>query len=119
MKLPKQRHIDKGQLGGILHIFTRSNIPIVPINFIGTASLCYDQFLKPYCSIPTGIIVILIGAVTWWIFDYTMLYPSQVQFGNHQGYAHNSPIKSDFEELNNRLDKNEKMLKKIEEMLKK
>lgn len=112
MKLPKQKHIDKGQLGGILQIFTRSNIPMVPITFIGTASLCYDRFLKPYCSISTGIVVIIICAVAWWIFDYTVLYPSQVQFGNHQGYAHNSPIKTDFEKVNDRLDKIEEMLKK-------
>ena len=112
MKLPKQKHIDKGQLGGILQIFMRTSIPLVPINFIGTASLCYDRFLKDTCSIPTGIVVLLLCAVAWWTFDYTMLYPSAVQFGNKQGYAHNSPIKADFEEVNDRLDKIEKMLKK-------
>ena len=112
VKLPKQRHIDKGQLGGILQIFTRTNIPMVPITFVGTMSLCYTSYLKDYCSIFTGMVIIFIGAMCWWMVDYTIVYPSQVQFGNHQGYAHNSPIKEDFEELNKRLDKIEEMLNK-------
>ena len=112
MRLPKQKHIDKGQLGGILQIFTRTSIPLTPINFIGIASLWYDRFLKSYCSIPTGIVIILLGAMVWWVFDYTTLYPSAIQFGNKQGYAHNSPINADFEEVKNELDEIKKLLNK-------
>lgn len=44
-------------------------------------------------------------AVAWWLFYYAIIYPSIVHFSNKQAYKHGSPVKRDFEAINNKLDK--------------
>lgn len=118
MKLPKQKHIDTGQLGGMLQIIIQSMGLLTLFNFIGIASLFYDRFLSSYFPIYIGIALIIAGAGVWWITYYTLIYPSIIQFSQRQAYAHNSPVKKDFEKLNQKIDKLADGLKQLQEVRK-
>ena len=105
MKLPKQRHIDTGQLGGMLQIIIQSMGLLTLFNFFGIASLFYDRFLSSFFPVYIGLALILLGAGVWWLTYYILVYPSIIQFSQRQAYAHNSPVKKDFEKLNQKIDK--------------
>lgn len=107
----KQVHIDNGKLGGIIQVIIQSMFIVNLFNFGGVALLTYDKFLKDHVPLYIGVAAVMCGAVIWWICYYSIIYPSIVQYGNRQGYKHGSPVKSDFELLNKRLDEIEEAIK--------
>lgn len=49
------------------------------------------------------------------IFDYKMVYPSQIAFHQHEAWKHRSPVRKDFEALKLELEDMKKILSRIEE----
>jgi len=47
------------------------------------------------------------------IFDYKMVYPSQIAFHQHEAWKHRSPVRKDFEALRAQLNEQAKELQKI------
>jgi len=47
------------------------------------------------------------------IFDYKMVYPSQIAFHQHEAWKHRSPVRKDFEALREQLNQQAKELQKI------
>lgn len=95
----KQIKIDNGQLGGTIQIIIQSMFVFNFATFISTSALLYDSVLYKYVSLPVGICMLLVGASSWWLIYYAVVYPSIVRFANRQAYAHGSPIKADLEEI--------------------
>lgn len=95
----KQFKIDNGQLGGTLQIIIQSMFIFNFLTFINTCALAYYSFLYRYVSLSVGIILMIIGTLSWWIIYYTIVYPSILRFANRQSYTHGSPIKKDLEEI--------------------
>lgn len=81
------------------------------ITFINTCAIVYHSFLYKYVSLQTGIILIVVCACMWWLFYYSIIYPSTMQFANRQSYKHSSPIKKDFDYIKQELEEIKDMLK--------
>jgi len=115
MRTMKQIRIDNGQLGGTIQIIIQSMFIFNFLTFINTCALAYHSFLYRYVSLSVGIILMVVGAFSWWIIYYSIIYPSIIRFANRQAYTHGSPVKEDFKEIKEML----KDLEEIKEMLKK
>lgn len=100
----KQKNIFGRKLGGIVSTVTGSAFPLSFITFFTTLSLFYDKFLSEYISIVWGMAIIACGFVTWLYIYFIFIYPSLIAFAGNQAYAHDSPVKADFDKLNKKLD---------------
>lgn len=101
----KQLKIDNGQLGGTIQIIIQSMFIFNFATFISTSALLYDSILYKYVSLPVGVLLLLVGAGSWWMAYYAIVYPSIIRFANRQAYAHGSPIRRDLEEIKEQLAK--------------
>jgi len=106
----RQFHVDSGQIGGLIQIITQSNFIFNMLNFVGVWTLFYDRFLKVYIPIYYGMIIIISGVIAWWCIYYSIVYPSLIQYTNRQSWKHRNPIKKEFDDMNERLDKIEKLM---------
>lgn len=104
MKLPRQ--IIFKRLGGIKNLFTRTAFYISLVNFLMLATTTYVIVVKEYFQLPFwmfmfGIICLVLIAM---IFEYTIMLPSEIAFGNWQVYTHDNPIRRDLEEIKKDLE---------------
>ena len=108
----KQHQIDKGQFGGLILIFSSSLVILSPFSFIGILALNYDRYLKYWIDLNTFIFISAILFIIYeWIY-FIFMYPSMIQFGNRQTYAHENPMKKEFDEIKTTLNRIETQLKK-------
>jgi hypothetical protein len=106
----RQFHIDSGQVGGIMQVIIQSNFIFTVLNSIAVWILVYDKYLSGHVPIYIGVLIGVICVPSWWFFYYSVLYPSLVQYTNRQSWKHNNPIKKEFDDVNRRLDKIEKLV---------
>lgn len=108
----KQYKIDKGQLGGLLAVFSNSLVILSPFSFIGILALNYDRYIKYWLDLNTFIFISAVLFIIYeWIF-FIFLYPSIVRFGNRQIYEHDNPMKKEFDEIKATLKNIESQLKR-------
>lgn len=110
----RQRHIDSGQIGGLISVFINSMFIFSFFTFINTAALVYQSILKYHLSLTAFGLIIGVSAVIWMGFYYSIVMPSQQQFASRQSYIHNNPVQKDLKELKDSMDQ----LKKDMEFLK-
>ncbi|AKJ39361.1 hypothetical protein [Methanosarcina barkeri] len=101
----KQIHVDNGQIGGVIQVVIQSMFLCNFITFVNTTLTVYNQFLKNYISLYTGILLICFASALWWGVYDIVTFPSMLQYGNRQAWVHESPIKKEFERLNQKIDK--------------
>lgn len=114
MEIPKQLHVDGGQMGGAITVVLNSMFVFNLITFINTSALAYSTYLKWYISPLTCVILIAICSIIWWAIYYFVLYPSIIQFNNRQCYIHENPMAVDLTEIKKSLIIIEEKLCKIE-----
>lgn len=96
----RQRHVDNGQIGGFISVFTSSMFIFSFFTFLNTTGLIYVQSrLKDYIPIEIFFILIGIASLVWMGFYYVVIMPSQVQFASKQSYIHNNPVQQDLKEI--------------------
>lgn len=105
MRLPKQLHIDNGQIGGTIQIILQSMFLVNFATFVSTLILLYNTVLYKYVQWYVAGVVLIIGIVSWWIIYYVIVYPSIITFVNRQQYTHKNPIREDIKRIENKLDK--------------
>jgi phosphotransferase system glucose/maltose/N-acetylglucosamine-specific IIC component len=113
MEIPKQLHVDGGQIGGALTVVLNSMFVFNFITFINTSALIYSNYLKWYISPLVCIVLIAVCSVVWWAIYYFVLYPSIMQFNNKQCYIHENPMISDLNEIKESLIMIEEKLSKL------
>lgn len=108
----KQYRIDKGQFGGLIAIFSSSLVILSPFSFIGILALNYDRYIKYWVDLNIFIFISTVLFIIYEWFFFIFVYPSMMQFGNRQIYAHENPMKKEFDEIKATLKKIESQLKK-------
>lgn len=101
----KQIHVDNGQIGGFIQVVIQSMFVFNFVTFVNTTLTVYNQFLKNYISLYVGMLLIGFASAVWWGVYYIVIFPSMIQYGNRQAWVHESPIKKEFERLNQKIDK--------------
>lgn len=106
----KQFHVDSGQIGGTIQVIMQSNFIFTVVNSIGIWLIVYNDYLSKYIPLYIGVLIGLFAVPMWWLFYYSVVQPSLIQYSNRQAWKHSSPVKKEFEVLNERLNKIEKLL---------
>jgi len=106
----RQFHVDSGQIGGTIQVIMQSNFIFTVINSIGIWLIVYNDYLSKYIPLYIGVLIGLFAVPTWWLIYYSIIQPSLIQYANRQSWKHSSPVKKEFEVLNKRLDKIEKLM---------
>lgn len=113
----KQIKIDNGQIGGAIAVFSNAMFIVQFGTFITVCGIAYDSFLHKFVSLQMGFLILAIGAIMWFCFYYFIIYPSAMSFQNEQAYKHDSPIKSDFEDIKLELEDIKKEINEIKQSL--
>lgn len=111
--IPKQKNIGSF-LGGLKSIFSSVTFYIGLINFSLLLATAYNTTLKYYLPIPfwAFAIITVICLLLSMLFEYIWVMPSGVIFANRQSWAHDNPVRQEFEKLNKRLDILEQKIEK-------
>lgn len=103
-KMLRQRHVDTGEIGGLISVFINSMFIFSFFTFINTTGLVYQSILKYYISLEMFLIIISLLSLCWMVFYYIVIMPSQQQFASRQSYIHNNPVQKDLKEIKEGLE---------------
>lgn len=101
----QQKHIDKGQIGGILSVWSQLGIYFGSVTFGSSLLVLYtvrgwDKVMPLYLFI--SITAVLICVIS--VFHFKYILPSQQQFMLNQQYVHNNPMVDDIKKIMKKLE---------------
>lgn len=99
-------------IGGIKYQFSRTlfyqSLPNMLLLAMAAINNAQERFHWLTLPILVGIIVAFYIILV--IVDHMLIQPSEIAWGNKQGYAHDNPVREDFVKLNVRLDTQDKLI---------
>ena len=92
-------------IGGIKNVAGRTMFYVSIISFTMMLATSYEIVISKYFDISFFLYAAstIVLVITCFLFDYVIMMPSEVSFVNHQMYKHQSPIRTDLDEIKEEL----------------
>lgn len=104
-KLPIQKRIDNGELGGAWTIFNQSLSILGLLNFVQLTMIAYIMVFKPYISLLVFVFLYVFSFSAWIIIYYVYLLPSIIVFSNRQSFTpERNPLNREIQEIRKDLE---------------